>query len=42
MNNTLASCKYEDCLSKDICKRYNIDTATINFKFYYKDDKQKC
>ena len=38
----LASCEYEECPSKDACKRYKNDTAIINFKFYYNETKNKC
>ena len=40
----LASCEYEECPSKDACKRYKNDTAIINFKFYYDENetKNKC
>ena len=38
----LASCEYEECPSKDTCKRYKNDTAIINFKFYYDETKNKC
>ena len=38
----LVSCEYEECPSKDSCKRYKNDTAIINFKFYYDETKNKC
>lgn len=38
----LASCEYEECPSKDACKRYKNNTAIINFKFYYNETKNKC
>lgn len=37
-----ASCQYEGCKCKDTCKRYNLDSATINFKFYYDEKSNKC
>ena len=39
--NSYASCKFDDCLSKDTCIRYKYDSAVINFKFYYNEDKNK-
>lgn len=39
---SLASCQYNGCQYKDTCKRYNLDTVTINFKFYYEYNKNKC